>query len=500
MIKTASQPTPAWNKISKPSTAGLVGFDNLGNSCYMNCILQCLMHAEPLLNYFLEQGQAQDGSENNDNNNNDNNNDNQSDKWVEKTSYLAEVNKTNPLGSGGLVAAAFCSLLKTVWSGDESTTFSPIEFKATFTAFARHFNNNHQHDAQEFASSLLDVLHEDLNRVPSSSASSAADKLKSMSLTSNGSASKPQNKSITGMDDQQTALNTWKAHLERNDSVVVDRFQGLSRSTIRCPRCQKRVSKFDVYTSIHLDLDVNTILDAGTNTNSWATRLAPGDQHQPKPISIESCLKKFTRDEELDDSNPWTCPKCKEQVKAIKTVQLWSTPDVLILHLKRYTTSIQRDLNGNVNISRMKMDDAIEFPFGNDEQSYLDMNEFIAKDGVASEQSNRYALFGVVDHSGGMDINQGHYTSTVKHLKEKTWRDYNDTFVTGTPAPASGRDSSSTAYLLFYKRVQGSLKWGGMDTVMSLGVKGYKDMKKSSVKPVDDDGFTTVVRKAKKKR
>lgn len=471
MSKTASQ--PAWNKIpSKPSTAGLVGFDNLGNSCYMNCILQCLMHAEPLLNYFLEQ--RKDESENN----------NQCGQWVEKSSYLKEVNKTNPLGSGGLVAAAFCSLLKTVWSGDEST-FSPVEFKATFTAFARHFNNNHQHDAQEFASSLLDVLHEDLNRV-----SPAADKLKSLSLGAN----KTQN--ITGMDDQQTALNTWKAHLERNDSVVVDRFQGLSRSTICCPRCQKRVSKFDVYTSIHLDLDVKTILDAGTNTNSWANRLAPGEQ---APISIESCLNKFTRNEELDDSNPWNCTKCKEQVKAIKTVQLWSTPDILILHLKRYTTSISRDVNGNVSISRMKMDDAIEFPVGNDEGSYLDLNEFVAKDGVASEQSNRYALFGVVDHSGGMDINQGHYTSTVQHLKEKTWCDYNDTFVTGTPAP-NGRDSSSTAYLLFYKRVQGSFKWGGMDKVMSLGLKGYKDMKKSSAKAVDDDGFTTVVRKSKKKR
>lgn len=40
--------------------SGKTGLDNLGNTCYMNCSLQALLHTEPLMEYFLSQGHHKD--------------------------------------------------------------------------------------------------------------------------------------------------------------------------------------------------------------------------------------------------------------------------------------------------------------------------------------------------------------------------------------------------------------------------------------------------------
>ncbi len=113
---------------------GLCGLSNLGNTCFMNSIIQGLSNTPPVQEYFA----------------NDN--------------YVEDINEENPLGMKGEIARAFGDLLKNIWSG-RNTYVVPRNFKMAVGRFAPQFSGYQQQDSQELLTFLLDGLHEDLNRI-----------------------------------------------------------------------------------------------------------------------------------------------------------------------------------------------------------------------------------------------------------------------------------------------------------------------------------------------
>ena len=81
---------------------------------------------------------------------------------------------------------------------------------------------------------LLDGLHEDLNRVKR----------------------KPyiEAKNSEGRPDHVLAKEAWSNYLKRNDSVVVDTFHGLLKSTLVCPECEHVSVTFDPFCYLSLPL------------------------------------------------------------------------------------------------------------------------------------------------------------------------------------------------------------------------------------------------------
>ncbi|XP_061923312.1 ubiquitin carboxyl-terminal hydrolase 32 [Entelurus aequoreus] len=57
---------------------------------------------------------------------------------------------------------------------------------------------------------------------------------------------------------------------------------------------------------------------------------------QAEPISLQSCLKAFTSEEELGEDELYFCSKCKNHRLATKKLDLWRLPPILIVHLKRF--------------------------------------------------------------------------------------------------------------------------------------------------------------------
>ncbi|KAL9102414.1 MAG: hypothetical protein Q9163_002435 [Psora crenata] len=157
-------------------------------------------------------------------------------------------------------------------------------------------------------------------------------------------------------------------------------------------------------------------------------------------FNLGDCLDEFGKPEILSANDAWYCPRCKEHRRASKTFELWKAPDILVIHLKRF--SAQGRFNN-------KLDVMVDFPLEG-----LDLSSRLAtkhEDGM----SPVYELFAVDNHYGG--LGGGHYTAYAKNFIDKNWYEYNDSWVTRR------KDESvitSAAYLLFYRRVS-SMPLGG---------------------------------------
>lgn len=136
--------------------------------------------------------------------------------------YKTELNPDNPLGMNGQVAEAFGQLIQRMWSRNNSGAVAPREFKQALSKFAPSFSGYGQQDSQELLAFLLDGIHEDLNRIKKKPGTNAPD--------------------WNGGGDQELvdmARVCWEQYRSRNNSVIVDLFQGQYRSTVVCPDCSK---------------------------------------------------------------------------------------------------------------------------------------------------------------------------------------------------------------------------------------------------------------------
>ena len=129
-------------------------------------------------------------------------------------------------------------------------------------------------------------------------------------------------------------------------------------------------------------------------------------------VTLGACFDQFTRPEQLDARNEWYCGGCKAHVRATKTLEVWSLPDLLILHLKRFEAV-------NAYISD-KIGTKVQFPLTGLDLTHHQLSSRSSGNGgsggsgngsagAGSEPSAVYDCFAVVNHFGTVAF--GHYTA-----------------------------------------------------------------------------------------
>ena len=184
---------------------GLVGLDNLGNTCYMNSALQCLSNCEYLTKYFLS------------------------------GYYKRELNITSKYGSKGEIVESYVKLLEKLWK-ETKPYIKPYDFFKTFASHVKLFANNSQHDSHEFLIYLLEKLHEDLNR-----------NKEKVYIELN---EKGENET-----DIQACNRWWETHQKRDNSIINDLFSGQYKNTVRCPFCERVSITYDQFSCLELPIE-----------------------------------------------------------------------------------------------------------------------------------------------------------------------------------------------------------------------------------------------------
>lgn len=267
------------NKIMKTNDVTAVaatGLRNLGNTCFMNAILQSLSNIEQFNCFFKELPAAAQLSG----------------KAAGRMYHTRSQGDTS-VSLVEEVRKTLCSL----WQGNQ-TAFSPDSLFYTIWKLMPSFRGYQQQDAHEFMRYLLDHLHRELQN--------------------------KRNGEVHLSEEEDRPSTGDRSCLNGNSSVVSSIFGGVLQNEVNCLICGTESRKFDPFLDLSLDIP------------SQFRQKRKKDQEPGPTCTLRDCLRSFTDLEELDETELYYCHTCKMRQKSTKKFWIKKLPKVLCLHLKRF--------------------------------------------------------------------------------------------------------------------------------------------------------------------
>ncbi|XP_012279447.1 ubiquitin carboxyl-terminal hydrolase 35 [Orussus abietinus] len=410
------------SQINRRDNSGKVGLVNLGNTCYMNSILQALVMTKQFCHEVLTYKYSHKF------------NDQSLFRKLQDLFALLQYSKRVSLSPNDILLAS-----------------RPV-----------YFMPGEQQDSSEFLCHLLDVLYEQEKSITAqcgngNAATSTKTKEEEQAMDANESMGESggmikrwtteedltgdtilQRKTqsladFTQGEDLGQTQQLSDSHSDSTDSGIqsvggeevstqtflVHRvFGGESKITYQCAQCDNSSHNTDRFRDLQLCF--------------------PEEIPETQEVSVQDLINYYLTPEKLTGENQYHCDKCMKLCDAQRIIKVLRAPSHLILTLKHFHYDSESRLRAKLR-HKIMYNETIQLPVST----------------LSNSVTETYQLYAAVVHAG-YSMDYGHYFTYSRDSKQN-WYKFSDSYVTQTTLEDLKRlEPPDTPYVLFYERTTNS--------------------------------------------
>jgi ubiquitin C-terminal hydrolase len=280
----------------------LIGLNNIGSTCFINAILQCLSQTKALTNYFL----------------------NEKNKTKIINNNIALKNKLD-----NQLTPFYYELINKLWNKtSETKSVSPLNFVKKLNEMNPLFKLGEAGDSKDFVIYILEQIHRELSKT----------------LKLNDKIPETLNQY-----DKKNAFDNFFYEFKTQVSIISDIFFGINETTSVCLNCKANYNarnqnnpicyNYGIFNCLIFPLEEVKNLKLKNNMNQ-------GINNSDNIVNIYDCFNFYQKSDLFTGDNKYFCNICKQLYDSIYTCKIFTSPNYLILILNR----------GKGNIYNVKLD------------------------------------------------------------------------------------------------------------------------------------------------